>query len=219
MCRGLSVGGYNRPAVGIIYKYSAGTHIYHWLDAYGHTCFQPHTRAAFAVVWYGGVLVHTFAYAVTGELAHDAVTVSFGVGLNRVAYIVKGHACSQTLNRFEKAILGNLYKPFLLFGNVSYQISSCAVAVVTVLFRHDIHADYVAVKDNSIRRNTVNYDFVYGNARTCGIALVTKLRGVRPARSDILIYKFVHFFGRHSRAYAFTYKFQSFFGYTATFAH
>lgn len=105
---------------------------------------------------------------------------------------------TQVLHRFPETFLRNTDELLLFFVDRADRKRPCAVAVKSVLVRTKIHADDVALSQESVRgRDPVHHFFVDRCADTRRISAIPETGRFRAARTNVFARQIVQFLRRY----------------------
>ena len=94
------------------------------------------------------------------EIADDAITVLFGVGLYRVTDVADMVAGLGRLDADHQAFIGHIDKPLGLYRHITDEEHAAGVAVPALELRRHVDIDDVAVLQFLVRRDSVANDMV-----------------------------------------------------------
>ena len=121
-----------------------------------------------------GAIVEQAAEAVAAEIADDAVTVLFGMALDRMGDIAEAIAGLGLLEAEHQAFIGDIDQLPGLQRNVADQEHPAGIAMPAVENWGNIDIDDVAVLEDLVARDAVAHDMVDRSAATLGVAAVAE---------------------------------------------
>ena len=161
MCRRLAVTGTNRPAV-FVEPDVALAHRNHRFDGYAHGGFQHCTITTPTVVGHWRVFVHLPAYAVSSELANDAILMVFAVILDGGADVTQMVTGLCGLDTEVEGLLRDLQQLRHFLADLAHTERVAGVAVESVKQRTAVNRDDVTLLQHRLLiGHSMNDDIIY----------------------------------------------------------
>ena len=156
-----SVPGLDGPTV-LIQPDGAVAHCDHRLNGDTHAGFQHHTISPSAIVWHLRILVHLATDAMTGQFAHNTISLCLAVVLHSTADITQMISCHRLLNAKVKRLLSCLEQLFDLVGDLTYAERIARVAIELIQERPAVDRDDVSLfQDCALIRYAMHHDVIH----------------------------------------------------------
>src|SRR5690606_11825323 len=148
----------------------------HRLDSHEHAGPELGPGAGARGMDHFGRIVEQAAETVPAEIAHYAVAVLFGMGLDRRADVAEARAWPDLRDPDHQALVGHLDQPTSLQRHVADEVHAARIPVPAVEQRGHVDIDDVTLAQRLRRGNPVADDMVDRNAARMRIAAIAERR-------------------------------------------
>ena len=145
-----------------------------------------------------GILVKLDASAVADEIAHDGITLGFGMALDGMTDIAHVSTGPHLLDPQGEAFAGHSNQTPGLFADISDEIHAAGVAEISVQGRGHVHVHDIPIEQHAILGNTVAHHFIDRRADTFGEIFVIEGGGHPAVRDGMLMHPSVDLIGGHA---------------------